>query len=116
MNLKDKICVLLTVLFVSIASSQNYKENVSVVLFSASFVEQISIKKYNKHNTYVFDFENIKHEDYFIKENIEFLPSIVLYNNGKEIYRIEADITLKMPEDYKTKLEKEIDKLIEDKF
>tara|TARA_R110002020_G_scaffold125730_4_gene283094 strand:+ start:248 stop:598 length:351 start_codon:yes stop_codon:yes gene_type:complete len=116
MNLKDKICVLLTVLFVSIASSQKYKENVSVVLFSASFVEQISIKKYNKHNTYVFDFENTKHEDYFIKENIEFLPSIVLYNNGKEIYRIEADITLKLPEDYDSDLQKQINQIISNRF
>jgi len=57
-----------------------------------------------------------KHEQYFINESIEFLPTIVLYNNGGEVYRIEAGITLKMPEDYKTRLEKEINKLIEDKF
>ena len=116
MNLKDKICVLLIALFVSTASSQNYKENVSVVLFSASFVEQVSLKKYNKHNTYVFDFENSKHEDYFIKENIEFLPSIVLYNNGKEIFRIEADITLKLPEDYDSDLQKQINQIISNRF
>jgi hypothetical protein len=47
---------------------------------------------------------------------IEFLPTLILFNNGKEIYRIEAGITLKMPEDYKTRLEKQIDKLIENKF
>ena len=101
MNLKDKICALLTVLFASIVSSQYYKEKISVVLFKADFVEQISLKEYKEHNTYVFDFENAKHEDYFIDETIEFLPTIVLYNNGKEMYRVEAGITLKMPENYK---------------
>jgi len=116
MNLKDKICVLLTVLFASTVSSQYYKENISVVLFKADFVEEISLKDYRDHNTYVFDFENSKHEDYFIDDQIEFLPTLILFNNGKEIYRIEAGITLKMPENYKTRLEKEIDKLIENKF
>jgi len=116
MNLKDKICALLTVLFASTVSSQYYKENISVVLFKADFVEEISLKDYRDHNTYVFDFENSKHEDYFIDDQIEFLPTLILFNNGKEIYRIEAGITLKMPENYKTRLEKEIDKLIENKF
>ena len=116
MNLKDKICVLLTVLFASTVSSQYYKENISVVLFKADFVQEISLKDYREHNTYVFDFENSKHEDYIIDDEIEFLPTLILFNNGKEIYRIEAGITLKMPEDYKTRLEKQIDKLIENKF
>ena len=116
MNLKDKICVLLTVLFASTVSSQYYKENISVVLFKADFVQEISLKDYREHNTYVFDFENSKHEDYFIDDKIEFLPTLILFNNGKEIYRIEAGITLKIPEDYKTRLEKQIDKLIENKF
>jgi hypothetical protein len=116
MNLKDKICALLTVLFASTVSSQYYKENISVVLFKADFVEEISLKDYREHNTYVFDFENSKHEDYFTEDQIEFLPTLILFNNGKEIYRIEAGITLKMPEDYKTRLEKQIDKLIENKF
>tara|TARA_R110002020_G_scaffold199798_1_gene401687 strand:+ start:669 stop:1019 length:351 start_codon:yes stop_codon:yes gene_type:complete len=116
MNLKDKICVLLTVLFASTVSSQYYKENISVVLFKADFVQEISLKEYREHNTYVFDFENSKHEDYFIDDQIEFLPTLILFNNGKEIYRIEAGITLKMPDDYKTRLEKQIDKLIENKF
>ena len=116
MNLKDKICVLLTVLFASTVSSQYYKENISVVLFKADFVQEISLKDYREHNTYVFDFENSKHEDYFIDDEIEFLPTLILFNNGKEIYRIEAGITLKMPDDYKIRLEKQIDKLIENKF
>ena len=116
MNLKDKICALLTVLFASTVSSQYYKENISVVLFKADFVEEISLKDYREYNTYVFDFENSKHEDYFIDDEIEFLPTLILFNNGKEIYRIEAGITLKMPDDYKTRLERQIDKLIENKF
>lgn len=116
MNLKDKICVLLIALFVSTASSQYYKDNISVVLFQASFVQEVSLKDYSEHNTHTFDFENSKHEDYFINEGVEFLPTLVLYSKGKEVYRVEGGITLKLPEDYKKDLRKEIDKLVEDKF
>ena len=116
MNLKDKICVLLIVLFAFTVNAQNYKDNISVVVFSAEFAEQVSLKDFKQHNTYAFDFENDKHEKYFINESIEFLPTLILYNKGNEIVRIEANITLKLPEDYKEKINKEIDKLIENKF
>jgi hypothetical protein len=116
MNLKIRICVLLTVLFVSTVSSQYYNDNISVVLFKASFVEDVSLKEYKEHNTHIFDFENSKHEEYFADEGIEFLPTIILYNNGKEIYRVEAGITLRLPEDYEVEFQKQIDKLLEDRF
>jgi len=116
MNLKDKICALLIALFAFSVNAQNYKDNISVVLFSAEFVEQISLKDYREHNTYIFDFENDKHEKHFLNEFVEFLPTLILYNKGNEIIRIEADITLKLPQDYKEKIKKEIDKLIENKF
>jgi hypothetical protein len=44
------------------------------------------------------------------------LPTIILYNNGKEIYRVEAGITLRLPEDYEVEFQKQIDKLLEDRF
>tara|TARA_R100000388_G_scaffold78524_1_gene57273 strand:+ start:297 stop:647 length:351 start_codon:yes stop_codon:yes gene_type:complete len=116
MNLNNKICVLLIVLFAFTVNAQNYKDNISVVVFSAEFAEQVSLKDFKQHNTYAFDFENDKHEKYFINESIEFLPTLILYNKGNEIVRIEANITLKLPEDYKEKINKEIDKLIENKF
>ena len=52
---------------------------------------------------------------FFEDHNVIYLPTIILFNNGKEIKRWEADITLKL----KCKLEdlqEEINKLIEDKF
>ena len=116
MNLKDKICVLLIVLFAFSVKSQNYKDNISVVVFTADFVEQVSLKEYKVDNTYLFDFENSKHEKYFLKEGIEFLPTLILYNKGNEIARIEANITLKLPDGYKEKIKSEINKLIENKF
>tara|TARA_R100001163_G_C4978692_1_gene135701 strand:+ start:230 stop:580 length:351 start_codon:yes stop_codon:yes gene_type:complete len=116
MNLKDKICVLLIALFAFSVNAQKYKDNISVVLFSAEFVEQVSLKDFREHNTYIFDFENVKHEKYFMDESIEYLPTLILYNKGNQIIRIEADITLKLPEDYKKKINSQIDKLIENKF
>ena len=51
-----------------------------------------------------------------MNESIEYLPTLILYNKGNQIIRIEADITLKLPEDYKKKINLQIDKQIENKF
>ena len=57
-----------------------------------------------------------KHPDIFDREKIIFLPTLVLYHNGKEIVRVESDITLKLPEDALDVLQEEIDLIIESKF
>ena len=116
MNLNDKICVLLIVLFAFSVKAQNYKDNISVVLFSAEFAEQISLKDYRNHNTFTFDFENDKHEKHFLNESIEFLPTIILFNKGNEIIRIEGNITLKLPENTIARIEEAIDEILSDKF
>jgi hypothetical protein len=116
MNLKDKICVLLIVLFAFSAKAQYYKEKISIVLFTADFVEPVSLKDYRKHNTYVFNYENSKHEKFFLNESVDFLPTLIVYNNGKVIYKAEAGIDLQLPEGYKINVTQTIDELIENKF
>lgn len=44
------------------------------------------------------------------------MPTIVLYNNGKEIIRIQANIMLDLPEDWEKQLSESIDELLQNKF
>ena len=57
-----------------------------------------------------------KHPDVFEREKIVFLPTVILYHNGKEIVRVESDITLKLPENTLDVIQEEIDLIIESKF
>ena len=117
MKLKDKICVLLTVLYVSIASSQNYKNNVSVVVFNADFIGQkVDVKDFKQVDKYLFTFENDKHKKHFQKEKIIYMPTLLLFNNGEELIRIEAGIDLKLPDNYKNKIQNKLEELLQNKF
>ena len=83
---------LFTILFLLFAlniSGQNYKDGISIVQFSAEFCAdgEIDLKPFRSHNIHEFDLE--KHGEIFAKEKIEFLPTLILYQNGKEIKRIE---------------------------
>ena len=55
-------------------------------------------------------------EKFFLNESVDFLPTLVLYNNGEIIYKAEAGIDLKLPEDYKINFYEKIEELIENKF
>ena len=117
MKLKDKICVLLTVLYVSIASSQNYKNNVSVVVFNADFIwQKVDVKDFKQVDKYLFTFENDKHKKHFQKEKIIYMPTLLLFNNGEELIRIEAGIDLKLPDNYKNKIQNKLEELLQNKF
>tara|TARA_Y100001937_G_scaffold127592_1_gene200286 strand:+ start:483 stop:824 length:342 start_codon:yes stop_codon:yes gene_type:complete len=110
---------LLTILFLLFAlniSSQNYKDGISIVQFSAEFCSdgEIDLKPFRSHNVYEFDLE--KHGKIFAKEKIEFLPTLILYQNGKEIKRIEAGISLKLDDECIGIMQKEIDGLLSSKF
>jgi len=52
----------------------------------------------------------------FAKHKVEFIPSIILFNNGEEVYRIEAGISLQLPEDTIEQINNKIETIIESKF
>lgn len=91
-----------------------YKDDISIVQFTADFVESVSLDKYKKHNTFTFLLN--KETKIFTKEDIKVVPTIVLYNNGKEIIRIQANIMLDLPEDWEKQLSRSIDELLQNKF
>ena len=58
---------------------------------------EVDLKSFRSYNIHEFDLE--KHGEIFAKENIEYLPTLILYQNGKEIKRIEAGISLKLDDE-----------------
>ena len=95
---------------------QKFKNDISVVQFSAGFVKESEVKltPFEVYNVYYFRME--ERAVLFKEENIKYLPTVILYHNGKEIVRVESGIDLKLPENCIDLISKNIDKLIENKF
>jgi len=109
------VIIILGLLFTTSGFSQ-YKDDISVVQFSAKFLvdKQISLKKFKEFNTHTLFIS--EHSKFFKEEEVEYLPTIVLYNNGDEIIRIHGGISLTLPEDTAKQLQKHIDELQSNKF
>ncbi len=114
--MKSIINILVLFLISNSLVAQAFKDEISVVQFSASFTKasEISLKKFNDHNTYTFLINEKK--SVFDNEKIKYLPTIVLYHNGEEIIRIESGISLKLPENTIKLIEEHIEEIIESKF
>jgi len=96
--------------------SQDFKDGISLVQFNASFLEENSISLDPITDADTHSLMMGKHPDVFEREKIIYLPTLVLYHNGKEIVRVESDISLKLPEDALSIIQEEIDLIIESKF
>ena len=101
--------LLLILLFTSSIYSQDFKDDISIVQFSAGFVKDSEIKltPFKVYNIYYFKMED---------KGVIFREEKIKYHNGKEITRVESGIDLKLPENCIEVINKHIDKLIEDKF
>ena len=110
-----KYLKLLLLLF-TISNYSQYKDGISVVQFSAEFVKEneISLKKFNNHNTHLFYLS--KHSEHFTKEEIVYIPTVILFHNGEQILKIESGVTLKLPENTADKIENAIDEILENTF
>jgi hypothetical protein len=110
------IITIIFLLLSSVAFGQDFKEDISVVQFSASFVKdsEIDLKKLKDCSTYTFYIE--KNNVYFIREKIEYLPTVIVYQNGKEIMRVETGISMAFPEGTGKKIRKKVEELIGNKF
>ena len=110
-----KYLKLLLLLF-TVSGYSQYKDGISVVQFSAEFVKEneISLKKFDDHNTHLFYLS--KHSDHFTKEEIIYIPTIILFHNGEEILKIESGVTLKLPENTIDKIENAINEILENTF
>jgi hypothetical protein len=114
--LKNKICVLFA-LFVSTATvSQSYKDDISVVLYTAEFIknDNFSLKTFKEHNTYIFYLS--KDKKIHANDKIMYLPTLCLFNNGELIEKIESGIAMKLPESTTERIQEHIDELLSNKF
>jgi thiol-disulfide isomerase/thioredoxin len=103
-------------LFITAYTQAQVKDDISVVQFSAEFVKinEISLIPFRDYNTQTLYLS--KNQKAFQKENITSLPTIVLYNDGKEIVKIEGGISLKLPEDTIEIINKHINIILESRF
>ena len=114
--LKIKICVLFALFVSNAIVSQSYKDDISVVLYTAEFIknDDFSLKPFKEHNTHTFYLA--KSKDIHANDKIIYLPTICLYNNGELIEKIEAGISMKLPESTTDRIQEHIEELLQDKF
>jgi|TARA_R110001583_G_scaffold3217_1_gene21046 hypothetical protein len=115
---KYKLCVtILFAFFVTLATSQINKDDISIVQFSAKFVSanelslSVYAKDYNTQTLYISE-----HKELFDKEKIKYLPTLILYNEGERVLVITSDLSLKLPKDAVEQLDEEINNILKTKF
>ena len=89
-------------------------ESISIIQYTAGFAEEVSLDDFRDYNIETLFMS--KSKDAFNKNNIKYLPTIILYNDGEEQLRIESGISLKLPDNWKELLNEHIDLLLEQRF
>jgi hypothetical protein len=109
------VTIIIALFFTTLCFSQ-YKDDISVVQFSAKFLvdKQISLKKFKEFNTHTLFIS--EHSKFFKEEEVEYLPTIIIYNNGDVVFRIDGGISLELPENTIEQLQKELNELQSNKF
>ena len=101
--------------FVTVAINSQNKDDITVIYYSAKFINNISLTDFKDYNLQKF-YMDIKTK-VFVKEKIKYLPTIVLYNDGEEILKLEGDISLKLkPENWRDILLEHIEILLSQRF
>ena len=92
------------------------QSDIEIVQYSAEFVKEneISLKPLRQYNIKTLYMS--KASSVFGKHKVEYIPSIILFYNGEEVYRVESGITLKLPEDTLQQINEQIENIIESKF
>ena len=110
---KNKICVIIAffLTFVSIAQS-----NIEIIQYSAEFVKDNEISLKNFRGYEVNTLYMSKASSQFAKHKVKYIPTIILFNNGEEVFRVESGISLKLPENTIQLIQEQIEEIIESKF
>jgi hypothetical protein len=107
-----KLCVTVIALFATVAINAQ----IEIVQFSAEFLKdnEISLKSFKSYETKTLYMS--KESAMFKKLDIKYIPTLVLFNNEEEVFRVESGITLKLPENSIELIENQIEEIIESKF
>ena len=108
----------LVILFLipSLTFAQSYKDGIVVVQFSADFVKANEIDISKLEGADLLRLAYSEHPKIFEKENIKFLPTVCLYHNRKLKFKVESDISLKLPEGSLDIIQKKINNIVKSKF
>ena len=87
-------------------------ESISIIQYTASFAEQVTLEDYKDYNINTYFIS--KSPDKF--KDIKYYPTIILFNNEEEELRIESGISLELPDNWKELLNEHIDLLLEQRF
>ena len=109
------VIIIVALLFTTLSFSQ-YKDDISVVQFSAKFLveKQISLKKFKEFNTHTLFMSD--HSKFFKEEKVEYLPTIIIYNNGDVVFRIDGGLSLELPKDTIKQIQRQLTELQSNKF
>ena len=107
-----KLCITVIALFATVAINAQ----IEIVQFSAEFLKdnEISLKSFKSYETKTLYMS--KESAMFKKLDIKYIPTLVLFNNEEEVFRVESGITLKLPENSIELIENQIEEIIESKF
>lgn len=107
-----KWSVTVIALFVTVAINAQ----IEIVQFSAEFLKdnEISLKSFKSYETKTLYMS--KESAMFKKLDIKYIPTLVLFNNEEEVFRVESGITLKLPKNSIELIEDQIEEIIESKF
>ena len=106
-----RLCVITVFLWTFVSSAQ-----IEVVQFSAEFLKEneVSLKAFKSYETKTLYMS--KESAMFKKLDIKYIPTLILFNNGEEIIRVESGISLKLPDNAIQRIEEEIEEIIDSKF
>ena len=107
-----RLCAIIVYLATFVSFAQT--ESISIVQYTAGFAEQVTLDNYKDYNVETLFMSKAKSK--FDKNNIKYLPTIILYNDGEEELRIESGISLKLPDNWKEQLNEHIDLLLSQRF
>tara|TARA_Y100001937_G_scaffold125115_1_gene191226 strand:+ start:516 stop:854 length:339 start_codon:yes stop_codon:yes gene_type:complete len=111
-----KLWITILLLIPTLAFSQSYKDGLVVIQFSADFVKANEIDISKLEGADMLRLYYTQHPKIFQKENIKYLPTVILFHNGKTILRVESGISLKLPENTLDRVQEHINKIIKRKF
>lgn len=110
-----RLCVMV-VYFLTCAVSAQVKDGISVVQYSAGFTKsnEISLSKFKDYNIQTLYMSKAK--DIFKKENIKYIPTVILYSDGEVMLKIESGISLELPKNTEKLIQEKIDELLNERF
>tara|TARA_B100000963_G_C22424609_1_gene579270 strand:+ start:468 stop:791 length:324 start_codon:yes stop_codon:yes gene_type:complete len=106
-----RLCVIIAYLVTFASFAQ-----IEIIQFSAEFLKdnEISLDKFKDHSIQTLYMG--KNAGIFKRENIKYLPTVILYSDGEVMLKIESGISLELPKNTEERIQEKIDELLNERF